>query len=191
MNLPESNENDRTEMFLSCFSKEQRSIYVLIRSLLYDRSDVDEVFQETCVALWRDFHKYSPGTDFGAWARQVARYRVLAHGKKRQSDRHHFSSEITRELVQQVENEDHLLAGRKKALQGCIAKLDEQDQSLIKVRYTRGMTVQELAATNNLTVKALYKKLAKLRLQLAKCIDSKIRSSQATTGIYSNSPSDG
>ncbi len=178
-------------MFLACFSKEQRSVYVLIRSLLYDRADVEEVFQETCVALWRDFHKYSPGTDFGAWARQVARNRVLAHGKKRQTDRHQFSGELAQELVQQSEKEDHLFVGRKQALVGCMDKLDNEEQSLIKVRYSSGMTVQELAATKQLTVESLYKKLAKIRRQLAKCIDSKIRANRMAASAASNLPNKG
>lgn len=178
-------------MFLACFSREQRNIYILIRSLLYDRADVEEVFQETCVALWRDFHKYSPGTDFGAWARQVARNRVLAHGKKRQTDRHHFSSELAQELVQQSENEDHLLVGRKQALTGCMQKLDTDEQSLIQVRYSSNMTVQELAGTKQITVESLYKKLAKIRRQLAKCIDAKIRDHRRLVSSPSNSPAKG
>lgn len=160
-----------TETFLACFSSEQRGIFAFVRSLVFDPADADDVFQETCTALWRDFSKYEPGTNFGAWARQVARNRVLAHSKRRRNDRHQFSTDLTERLVATSEQIDDLHVARREALRKCLEGLDDQDLELIRVRYGGRVTVNDLARSQNSTVSLFYKQLARIRRRLLHCID--------------------
>jgi RNA polymerase sigma-70 factor, ECF subfamily len=58
--------NDRLEEFARLFSKHDRSIFLLILSLVPNWADAEEVQQETNVKLWQEFDKFQLGSDFGA-----------------------------------------------------------------------------------------------------------------------------
>ena len=53
-----------------------------IRCLLIDRRDADDVWQDVNLLLVRKAADFRTGTDFWAWAIQVARYQVLTQCKK-------------------------------------------------------------------------------------------------------------
>src|SRR5580692_1304886 len=70
--------------FMKLFVPNQRHLRMYIRALMPGSPDVDDVFQETSVLLWRKFPEFTQGTNFTAWAFRVAHYVVLnARAKQR------------------------------------------------------------------------------------------------------------
>ena len=63
--------------FVSLLTASQRRLYAFICTLVIDRTDADEVLQETNLALWEQAERFEAGTDFVAWACRVAHYKVL------------------------------------------------------------------------------------------------------------------
>ncbi len=61
-----------TERFVSQFTVAHRRIYAFILTLLPNRSEADEVMQETSLVLWRQFDQFDPQRDFVRWACGVA-----------------------------------------------------------------------------------------------------------------------
>lgn len=168
-------ESDPTEQFLSLYNQEQRRIYAYIRTLLFCDDDVEDVFQDTCIALWRCFDQYRPGTNFGAWAREIARHRVLAHGKKRDSDRHVFGEVTLDLLAHDLEREADLYEQRQVALEGCLQRLAESDRRLLIDRYASGKTTVDLAAETHRPISTLYKSLRRIRRTLLNCVASTLK----------------
>ena len=160
----------RTEEFLSLYNQEQRGIHAYIRTLLFRRDDAEDVFQETCIALWRSFDQYKPGTNFGAWAREIARYRVLAHGKKRQEDRHVFSVEVLSQLANDVESDAEAIEQRRVALANCLSRLPVEDRDILDRRYQGKTTTIELAQEMGHPLSTLYKMLTRIRRSLLECV---------------------
>lgn len=162
--------DEMTERFLALYNQEQRGLYSYIRTLLYCRDDAEDVFQETCIALWRSFDRYVPGTNFGAWAREVARHRVLAHGKKRQGDRHRFSDEALNHIATDLQRDADLIERRMAALEECLTKLPADDRDLLQMRYTRKTTTVDLADRIGRPLSTLYKRLTRIRRTLLRCV---------------------
>ena len=50
-------------------------------SVLPNRTDVDDLLQETNLVLWREFESFEIGTNFTAWAYRIAHNQVLAWRK--------------------------------------------------------------------------------------------------------------
>src|SRR5688500_6967019 len=86
--------SERMDEFVRLFSHHQRKLYLFIGSLLPDGRDVEDVFQETSLVLWKEFEKFESGTNFSAWAAQVALNQTLAHRKRRTRSRIVFSDEF-------------------------------------------------------------------------------------------------
>src|SRR6187431_2279785 len=67
----------RQERFLALFLPEQGSVRAFIRSIVWDRTHCEDLFQEVALVLWRELDRYDANRPFGAWARGVAAKTVL------------------------------------------------------------------------------------------------------------------
>lgn len=166
--------DQRTETFLVLYNQEQRSIYAYIRTLLFSRDDAEDVFQDTCIALWRSFDQYQPGTNFGAWAREIARHRVLAHGKKKLGDRHVFKEDLVNSLAEDLQTNAAVYEQRQRALEDCLEGLRPSDRELLVQRYAGGATTVELANRLQRPLSTLYKSLRRIRNSLLMCVKARI-----------------
>ncbi|MFN9878189.1 MAG: sigma factor, partial [Planctomycetota bacterium] len=66
----------------------------LVRCLLVRPADVDDVLQEVNTVLWEKASEFQAGTDFWAWASQIARFKALNHLRKYSRDRLVFDERI-------------------------------------------------------------------------------------------------
>ena len=64
--------DETTEQFVSLILANQLRIHGFIRSLVPNHADVEDLFQQTSIVLWRKFKDYEAGTNFAAWAMRVA-----------------------------------------------------------------------------------------------------------------------
>jgi len=162
--------DDMTEEFLALYNQEQRGIHAYIRTLLFRRDDAEDVFQETCITLWRSFDQYQAGTNFGAWAREIARHRVLAYGKKRQGDRHVFSEKLLDRIADDLKTDNDLISRRQQALHRCLRQLPSSDRALLDSRYSQSTSTVRMAEQTGRSLSTLYKSLARIRRSLLQCI---------------------
>jgi RNA polymerase sigma-70 factor, ECF subfamily len=69
-----STEDEVIRLLVEC----QQRLAGYIRTLIPGHADADDVLQEVNLFIWRHATDYQPGTSFGAWVFQVARYHVLS-----------------------------------------------------------------------------------------------------------------
>ncbi|MEK9633605.1 MAG: sigma factor, partial [Opitutae bacterium] len=96
----------------------QRSLYAYILTLLPNRTDAEDVLQDTNLILCRKASEYDPKGHFQGWAFQIARYQVMAHITKSKRSRLQFSNEIIEALAAE-ELDTKRIALNQKALQLC------------------------------------------------------------------------
>src|SRR3954471_10128650 len=71
--MDSSPEQDRfVEQFVRC----QDRVYAYIVTLLPNRNDAEEVFQQTSMALWKKWPQYDASRDFVRWACGMAHLEV-------------------------------------------------------------------------------------------------------------------
>jgi len=162
---------DRTEQFLAIFNRHQRQIYGYVRSMLVRLEDAEEVFQETSVTMWRNFDQFEEGTSALAWARQIAKNRVLAFCKKRQRDPLMLSPEAIEALAQAGEKEDALGVARAQALASCMQRLEPADREIVAARYGSKATTVQVAEDLGRPLNTVYKALQRVRRSLLLCIE--------------------
>jgi len=160
----------RMDEFVRLFSQNQRKLYLFIASLLPDGRDVEDVFQETSLVLWREFEKFEPGTNFSAWAAQVALNQSLAHRKRKTRNRIVFSDEFLTAVAREMTVYGEDLDRRTAALSGCMMKLPPHHQELIRARYASGEAVEQIATHLNRTTEAVYRMLSRIRQSLHECV---------------------
>src|SRR5215471_21378774 len=76
MDSDANNETENRKRLLVLMTKHQRQIFAYIYALVPNRYDAEDLLQETCVVICEKFHEFEEGTDFVAWACQIAYWRV-------------------------------------------------------------------------------------------------------------------
>jgi RNA polymerase sigma-70 factor (ECF subfamily) len=163
---------EKGKLFLRLFLQNERRLYAYILTLLPNRADADDVFQEASMVMWDKFNDAQPPGDFAAWGCRIAYFKVLDFCKKRQRSHLRFSQALMEQLAETaVEQAEALqLDERREALADCIAKLSPRDRDLLSRRFAEGATVQSVAGQVGRSADALYKALARIRLALFDCV---------------------
>jgi len=151
----------------------QSRLYAYILTLTGDREQARDVLQETNLVLWSKAEQFEPGTNFIAWAFQIARYQVMAHRQKIARDKLVFDDELLTGIAD-IFSEDDRFDEREAALGECIESIAANHRNLLKVRYSDGLSVKEIAARVDKSANAVAKVLHRTRMSLMQCIEKKL-----------------
>ena len=169
--------------FIGLLTGSQRKLYAFILSLVRNPSDADDILQEANLVMWRKWQDFQPGTNFEAWAFTVARFQVMAFRKRQQRSRLHFDDELVELLAidaADVLGEEH--DPRRLALSSCLQKLKPDHRKLVARRYEPGGCVNDMAAEQGRTPKAVSEMLRRIRKTLMTCIETSLARESAAQG---------
>lgn len=166
---------DRTTEFVELFTKSSRQVYAFIMSLLRRKDDTEEVYQEVSRTLWEKFDEFTPGSNFTAWACEVA-YRKTLEFRRQERRLPALFSDLFVETIEQaffgdIEQEPQ----RYSAMQGCLEKLSERDRRLIARRYGGGIPPTQIAQEEKRSLSAIHKALSRIHQALHDCIQRSLR----------------
>jgi RNA polymerase sigma-70 factor (ECF subfamily) len=167
------NRDDRTERFIRLMTGHQNGLFTYLASLLGSLNDAQDVLQETNLVLWRRSDDFVEGTDFGAWARTIAHYQILAYVRDKKRDRHVFDVQLLQQLAQRPQpgGDDE---GRRLALRRCLAELPDDQRWLIGQRYSPGGSIKGIAQQLGKSEGAIKMTLSRIRQNLMHCIRGKL-----------------
>ncbi len=140
------------------------------------RDDVEEILQQTALVLWEKFADYDNDREFLPWAIRFAYFEVLNFRKHRARRRFLHSEETLLALAEARHELSEELIQRHSALKHCLAKLSAKDRSLLERRYSDSSSVKSLAEESGRTVKALYRRLDRIRELIFECVDRRMSS---------------
>lgn len=158
------------EAFARLLAENHRRLFGFIRTLVPRRADADDLFQETCVVLWKEFPTFRAGSDFTPWALAIAFNRVRTYRHRVRRQRLLFADAVLEKLAEEEARQAPAQPARSAALEECMAKLHRQDQDLVTRYYESGAPVPELAALLRRPANTVYKALQRVRRALLDCI---------------------
>jgi len=74
--------SSQQDLFVEQFVRSQGRVYAYIVTLLPNRDDAEEVFQQTSLALWKKWQEFDPKRDFVRWACGMAHLEVCSFMRK-------------------------------------------------------------------------------------------------------------
>lgn len=163
-----------TETFIRLLSEHERGLYLYVMTMTPHASDADDILQEAKVVMWRHFGQFKLGTNFGAWARKVAFYQVLAYRKRKQRERLCFSERFVELVAEEMEDQDGYLEARYQTLASCVAKLDPEHRRIVNLRYEGGESIDAIAEAVGRTSGAVYRVLSRIRKALHACVSDQL-----------------
>lgn len=165
------NASDSSEELVRLIAQAQRRLYAFVLTLVRRPSDVEDILQEVNVVLWRKRDTYRLGTDFFAWAFEIARLQVLAFRGRQVRREDPFDHALLEDIADAARSESALYDRRETALRACLEKLPPKQRDLIVRRYQPDVAVNSLAAEMGKTAKAVSESLRRIREVLRQCIE--------------------
>lgn len=151
-------EADARKQLMALMTRHQRQIFSYIYVLVPNRSDAEDLLQETSLVICEKFHEFRPGTDFVAWACQIAYWRVRYSRQKFARSKVVFDQEIVDVLARTAGEMADEMDSRHEALGQCLQRLHLRDRELLLRRYEPGGTVEEAAKHSGRTLQTAYRR---------------------------------
>ena len=170
MSAASSSETDNRKQLMALMTRHQRQIFAYIYTLVPDRHDAEDLLQETSVVICEKFEEFRPGSDFVAWACQIAWWRIRYSRQKFARSKVVFDDEVLESVAHTAATLREELDERHEALAGCLQKLAPRDRELVLTRYEPGSGVAEAARCTGRSMDAAYKALNRLRKLLHDCV---------------------
>ncbi|MFC4993594.1 sigma-70 family RNA polymerase sigma factor [Rubritalea tangerina] len=140
--------------------------------MLSNSQDADDILQETNTYILTHLDKFDRGSNFKAWAFQIAYFRVKSHIRDRQRRNH---VDLSDALVEKI---SHAAATyfngddeRLSHLHRCIQKLGTKERLLLRLQYMENASLTELAKTTMQKPNSIHKAMSRIRQSLRFCIE--------------------
>lgn len=170
-NKPKVSRAERADEFAMLFGRHARQVYAYILTLIPHWADAEDVFQETSGILWEKFDDFTPGTNFRAWACQVAYYRAIGFWQRQKKVAVPFGEEFFRLVASETLAQQDLLEEQHQALAGCVERLPASDRALIDRCYAPGATIKQAAIGLGRSPDTAYKALKRIHRELLDCVE--------------------
>ena len=165
-------DRERRDAFARLFAQHDRWLFAYLVSLLGNAAHAEEVFQEVCVVLWREYETFELGTNFVKWVSVIAHHQVYRFRRQQRRAGPQLSDAAVELLAEDAVQRVDLLESRRDALRRCLEKLPDHDRQLVRHCYGDSrVTFKTVAQALGRPVNTVYKALNRIRKALYDCIE--------------------
>jgi len=157
--------------FNELFLRHQRDVFAYIVTLVPDRNDAEDVFQQTCVALLENQKEYDPQRKFFPWACGFAHNAVRRHRRAHHRERLSLSDAVIEALATVQSKSAQIIEARIELLSDCLGELPAEKREFLMCCYSSDGSLDGLAAQLQIETNTLYKRLERIRRVLFECMD--------------------
>ena len=152
--------------------KHRTELYAYLMAAVRHPHDAEDLLQDVSLAASTSWAQYRPGSPFLAWAREIARRRILDYGRKRSRRMALLEPEVLESLdAASVRLEEEQPVGpHRDALRACLTKVDGDARRILEMRYGGKADVSKIARAVGRTVQASYAILKRTKELLRECV---------------------
>ena len=139
-------DSERHDLFVELLERHQSQLFGYLLALVRNLTDAEDIFQQTCLVLWKKFDQFDVGTSFPRWASTIARLEAMNFLKAKRRSPLRFSEDLHEKLAAvQIDDGEISGPGRTEALANCLEKLVPADRSIVEACYGGESSVREIA----------------------------------------------
>jgi len=172
--MDDTSSADRQKELVSLVTRHQRRVFSYIYALVPNRHAAEDLLQETNLVICEKFAEFRPGTDFVAWACQIAYWRIRNARQKFARSKVTFNQDVLDAVSATAASMAGEVDARHEALEYCLGRLHPRDREMMLTRYEPGCGVAEAARRSGRSMQAAYKALARIRKLLFDCVTARL-----------------
>jgi RNA polymerase sigma-70 factor (ECF subfamily) len=149
-------ENSRNFAFRQLMKMEQEKVYRLIRRMVIDHNDTDDLTQSTFIKVFENIHEFKGKSRLSTWIYRIAVNEALNFLRHKRHKMFIPIVNVERQLANKIEvgsnfNGDEI----EKKLQKAILSLPEKQRLVFNMRYYENVKYEEMSEILNTSVGAL------------------------------------
>lgn len=167
---------EKLKEIVQLLTSHQEPLRMFIQSLLPNHADTLDILQEVNIVLWEKRDEFQSGSNFAAWARQIARYKVMNHCKSLRKRSHQVLDDaVLNRLADEAEEVDrHELEARRQALAACFERLAPEQRQMLQARYASPEELKRYLTRIGRSQESLRVTLFRVRKWLRNCLDHQL-----------------
>jgi RNA polymerase sigma-70 factor (ECF subfamily) len=150
------------EAFRSLFDRHARYVLNVANRIVGNAADAEDVMQEVFLVLHRELGRWRGESKFTTWLYRVAASRAINHRKKRDTDRAREDRVAGREGAGAEEP-----SVDPERVRRAVASLPSEYRELAALRYTAGLSYEEIAGMLGVVVGTVKSRMFRLHQSLA------------------------
>lgn len=158
------------QKFAELFVRNEAAVYRYIVSIVPNRADADELFQQTNLTLWTIWDRYDSSREFLPWAFGIARNEIRNFLRRKKRKHRELTDDVMAELTERRLREHERLVERQDALNNCLDKLTEKQRDLVHLCYGSETSMKTVAKERGQSPDSVYKALQRIRDLLHDCV---------------------
>lgn len=163
------------EVLVQTLIEERVKVQAYIRSIVPDYHIAEDVFQEVSMLAFREAEHITDRSHLLAWVRRAARHRAINAARRNNRRALPLDEGLASALDQNWQGFDaQPVSERAEALENCMGRLSPAARRLVHLRYTEGLTGDQLAQKLGRPTTSTYVSLSRIHKALAKCIGDRL-----------------
>jgi RNA polymerase sigma-70 factor (ECF subfamily) len=162
-----SSPNPFNELFL----RHQKDVFAYILTLVSDRNDAADIYQQTCLALLEKQAEYDRHRAFFPWACGFALNEVRRFRRAHYRERMQLSDAAIESLASIQSKSANRIESQLDMLMDCLDSLPADKRETLMQSYSHRGGMRDLAARLAVDPNTLYKRLERTRRILMECME--------------------
>ena len=134
----------------------QKRVYWLVRKMLIDHDDSDDVTQEVFIKIHRSIDKFREDAQLYTWIYRIATNECLSFLNKKKRRFFLPLEDVSKELSNKIDSAPHISGDEiQQKLQKALLKLPDKQRLVFNMKYYDEMTYEEISEITNTSVGAL------------------------------------
>lgn len=147
--------SSRREAFPVLVKEYQRRVYSIVRKMVIDHDDADDIVQEVFVKVWHNLDKFKGESGLFTWIYRIATNESLQFLRKRKKNLS-LGEDISESLEHVLRTEDTPGADEiEKKLQRAILQLPDKQRLVFHLKYYEELSYEEISEITETSVGAL------------------------------------
>lgn len=150
------NEETRKEGFNRLVNHYQKEVYWLIRRMVIDHDDADDLAQETFIKVWKNIGEFRGDSALFTWIYRIATNEALSFLKKKRFSSVLALSSVENRLSGSLQNDAFYQADETAdRFQKALLQLPDKQRLVFNMKYFDEVTFEEMAQITGTSVGAL------------------------------------
>ena len=147
--------------FAAVVQENKATIYTVCYMFSADREEVEDLFQEALIALWRGFSSFRGGSNIRSWIYRVALNTCISSERKKRRRDESVRLDMSIDLFTNTDDDSR----QAQMLRQRIGKLGVFDRAIVLL-WLENLSYEEIGAIVGITAKNVSVRLVRIREQL-------------------------
>ncbi|MGK7395264.1 MAG: RNA polymerase sigma factor [Candidatus Cyclobacteriaceae bacterium M3_2C_046] len=149
-------EDSKNYAFNLLVRKYQQKVYWLIRKMVIDHDDTDDLVQEVFVKVWKNLPKFREDAQLYTWIYRIATNECLNFLRKKRRRFFLPIGDVEQELNQKLDQDPYMDGEQIQIkLQKALLKLPDKQRLVFNMKYFEDMKYEQIAQVTNTSVGSL------------------------------------